>query len=92
MRSWTWEKPALVLAEQYKPDVLLLMDEEMGRLEAQRRKIQTTGTLGVLGDAASRGLVDLEAALQSLRKTNFRAPDSLLDWLIARHRQTRKRE
>lgn len=78
------EREALALAEEYKPDVLLLMDEEMGRVEARRRNIPTTGTLGVLDDAAARGLVDLKVAVQRLRSTNFWVADSVLEWLIAR--------
>ncbi len=52
-------------------------------LEARRRNIRTTGTLGVLDDAAARGLVDLRSAIERLRGTNFRAADSLLEWLIS---------
>jgi predicted nucleic acid-binding protein len=84
------ELEAIVLAEECRPDVLLLLDEETGRLEARRRNIPTTGTLGVLDDAAARGLVDLRAAIQRLRSTNFRAEGSLLEWLIARHQQRTK--
>ncbi len=73
------ELEAIVLAEEYRPDVLLLMDEDTGRTAAQLRNIPTTGTLGVLDDAAARGLVDLRVAVERLRSTNFRAPDRLLD-------------
>ena len=85
------ESEAIALAEQYKPDVLLLIDQETGRLEAKRRHIPTTGTLGILDDAARRGLVDLPLAIQRLRSTNFRAADSLLEWLIARNQQRKKK-
>ena len=37
------ESEALALAEEYTPDVLLLIDEETGRLEAQRRKFSPQG-------------------------------------------------
>ncbi len=84
------ELEAIALAEEHRPDVLLLMDEETGRLEARRRNIPTTATLGVLDDAAARGLVDLRAAIQRLRSTNFRAEDSLLERLIARDRKKAK--
>ena len=81
------ECEALALAEEFKPDVLLLMDEETGRMAAARRNIRSTGTLGVLDDAASRGLVDVSVAIEKLRKTNFRAAESLFAWLIAGDRQ-----
>jgi len=84
------EREAIALAEEYKPDVLLLMDEDAGRLEARRRVIPTTGTLGVLDDAAARGLVDRRAAVERLRGTNFRAVGSLLEWLLGRDRQRSK--
>ncbi len=84
------EREALALAEEHRPDVLLLIDEETGRLEARRRNIRTTGTLGVLDDGAGRGLVDLSAAIDRLGNTNFRAADSLLEWLMARHRKRTK--
>ena len=84
------ESAAILLAQGYLPDVLLLMDEENGRLEAERRNIRTTGTLGVLDDAAARGLVDLPEALARLRATNFRATESLLRWFLDRDAQRRK--
>ncbi|HXX23900.1 MAG TPA: DUF3368 domain-containing protein [Terriglobia bacterium] len=84
------EREAVALAEENRPDVLLLMDEERGRQEARRRNLRTTGTLGVLDDAAQRGLVDLAAAVQRLGSTNFLASDSLLEQLIARDWQRKK--
>lgn len=84
------ESEAIALAKEYGPDVLLLIDEERGRLEAQRHAIRTTGILGVLDDAAARGLVDLGAAIGRLRTTNFRASDSLLEWFLARDRQRKQ--
>lgn len=84
------ESEAIALAKEYGPDVLLLIDEERGRLEAQRHAIRTTGTLGVLDDAAARGLVDLGSAIGRLRTTNFRASDSLLEWFLARDRQRKQ--
>jgi predicted nucleic acid-binding protein len=45
---------------------------------ADERGLRITGTLGVLGEGAERGLVDLPAALDRLRKTNFRCSPALL--------------
>jgi predicted nucleic acid-binding protein len=78
------EREAIVLAEQHRPDVLLLMDEGKGRREAQRRNLRITGTLGVLNDAASRGWVDLPSAFERLQQTTFRASSSLLQSLLDR--------
>jgi predicted nucleic acid-binding protein len=81
------ESEAIALAERHGPDVLLLIDEEAGRREAQRRGIRTTGVLGLLDDAAARGLVNVSEAIERLRATNFRVPDSLVDWFLARDRR-----
>jgi Domain of unknown function (DUF3368) len=85
------EAEASTLAEEHGPQVLLLMDEETGRLEAARRSIKTIGTLGVLDDAAARGFVQLEMALERLKLTNFRVSENLLGLIVARDRQRRQR-
>jgi predicted nucleic acid-binding protein len=78
------ERQAIVLAEQ-QIEVLLLIDEGKGRREALRRNLRTTGTLGVLIDAASKGWIDLSSALDRLRQTSFRASPSLLQSILDRH-------
>lgn len=72
------EAEAILLAEGLRPDVLLLIDDRDGRQEATRRGIATTGTLGVLNDAAGRGFLDLEEALARLGQTTFRASPALI--------------
>ena len=84
------EREALALALANQPDVLLLIDEDKGREEAERHKIQTTGTLGVLEAAAAKGLLDLPAALQRLQTTNFFVSQGLLRRLLDRDRERRK--
>ena len=86
------ESEAVALAEEHLPDVLLLIDDEAGRMSATRRGIRTTGTLGVLEDAAARGWVDLSVAIERMRSTNFRADNSLLEWFLARDRRRKKGE
>ena len=76
------ERSAILLA-QSEPDVLLLIDEAAGRLEASRRGIPNTGTLGVLRAAAIKRLVDLPAAISRLAATNFRVSRLLIDELLA---------
>jgi len=85
------EREAIILAQQYGPEALLLMDEGKGRREAQRRNLLITGTLGVLNDAASRGWVDLPSAFQRLQQTTFRASPSLLRGFLDRDRERRAR-
>jgi predicted nucleic acid-binding protein len=66
------EREAIQLAEEQHAD-LLLIDERKGRLEAKRRGLRTTGTLGVLLSAGELGLIDAEAAYrQLLLETTFR--------------------
>jgi predicted nucleic acid-binding protein len=81
------EAEAIVLAERMRPDVLLIIDDRDGRREAARRSIATTGTLGVLSDAAHRGLLDLAAAFDRLSRTTFRASPALLQELLDRARR-----
>ena len=71
------EREAIQLAQEQRAD-LLLIDERRGRLEAKRRGLATTGTLGVLLAAGQRGLIDAAAAYQRLAtKTNFRCSPEL---------------
>jgi predicted nucleic acid-binding protein len=78
------ERAAIALAQAKQTDVLLLIDEERGRQEAERRGIATAGTLGVLDAAAANGLLSLAAALQQLQTTNFYVSQRLLRHLLER--------
>jgi predicted nucleic acid-binding protein len=60
----------------------LLIDDRDARREAERRNLPVLGTLRVLADAAEHGFVDLPAAFDRLRKTNFRASEQMLQWLL----------
>lgn len=79
------ERQAILLAQKHQAEALLLMDEGKGRREAIRRKLRITGTLGVLGDAASKGWVDIPSAIERLRETSFRASPSLLHSFLVRY-------
>jgi predicted nucleic acid-binding protein len=66
------EREAIQLAEERHAD-LLLIDERKGRMEAQRRGLLTTGTLGVLVAAGDIGLIDPEKTYERLISiTTFR--------------------
>ena len=71
------ERAAIILAEAIKAD-LILLDEKAARRIAAERGLRVTGLLGVLGEAATRGLVDLASAIDRLRKTTFRCSPALL--------------
>ena len=76
------ERAAIVLA-QSEPGALLLIDETAGRIEASRRGIRNTGTLGVLRAAALKDYLDLPTALARLLETNFRVSVELVTALLA---------
>lgn len=87
------EQSAILLA-QSETGALLLIDDAAGRLEASRRGISNTGTLGVLRAAALTNLVDLPSALARLLETNFRVSMTLVEDLLAEDadRRTRRAE
>ena len=72
---------AIALAEQVHADQLLV-DESEARREAGRRKLPFMGTLGVLRQAARRGLVDLAATLAGLQATTFYVDPALISYLL----------
>jgi predicted nucleic acid-binding protein len=76
------EFDAILLAQEMGADEIIL-DDQIGRREAERRKLHTVGTLGVLRDAAKEGLLDLRQALTRLRSTNFYITEELIDRLLA---------
>jgi len=67
------ERDAISLALAVGADVVLI-DDRAGRREAARRHLRVTGTLGVLDEAAERGLIDFQLAAERLRQTSFRMP------------------
>jgi predicted nucleic acid-binding protein len=71
------EQAAILLAESMNAD-LILIDEKSARHVAAERGMRITGTLGVLGEAAVRDLVDLTAAIDRLRRTSFRCSPALM--------------
>ncbi len=74
------ERAAIELA-QAAGATLLLIDDHAARAMG----LKTIGTLGILARAAQLGLVDLEGAFTSLRATNFRFHENLLQSLLAQY-------
>ena len=84
------EREAIQLAEERHAD-LLLIDERKGRLEAQRRGLLTTGTVGILVAAGELGLIDPEEAYERLiRLTSFRSTPHLQSSFLDVVRSRRK--
>jgi predicted nucleic acid-binding protein len=69
------EREAIVLGLLLKAD-LILIDDRKGAAVAMNKGFEVTGTLGVL---------DLAAALELLKRTNFRYPPELFDVLLKKH-------
>jgi len=78
------ERAAILLAESIKADIIII-DEKAARIVAEQRGVPVTGTLGVLGEAATRGIVDLAGAIDRLRRTNFRCSPMLFKTTLERY-------
>ncbi|MDE3198600.1 MAG: DUF3368 domain-containing protein, partial [Acidobacteriota bacterium] len=70
------ERAAIWLAESISADIVII-DEKAARVAASERGLSVTGLLGVLGEASTRGLVDLALAIDRLRLTTFRCSPAL---------------
>ena len=78
------ERAAILLAEFIHADIIII-DEKAARLIAGRRGLSVTGILGVIGEAATRGLVDLTRAIDRLRRTSFRCSPALFKATLERY-------
>ena len=78
------ECAATFLAESVKADITII-DEKAGRLVAARRGLSVTGILGILGEAAVRGLADLPLGIDRLRNTTFRCSPALFKATLERY-------
>ena len=68
---------AICLAQEIKA-AAVLMDDRAGRTAAQRCGLAVVGTIGLLEQAAARGLLDLPEAITRLQQTNARLDTKLL--------------
>jgi predicted nucleic acid-binding protein len=75
------ERQAIILAEELGAD-LVLLDDLRARQIAQARGLNIVGTLGLLADAARRGLIGFPEAVNDLKGTNFRMSEDLLDSIL----------
>jgi predicted nucleic acid-binding protein len=78
------ERAAIFLAESIRADIVII-DEKAARLVASQRGFSVTGILGVLGEAATRELVDLTSAIDRLRRTSFRCSPALFKATLERY-------
>lgn len=80
----TGEREAIALAEELRADRLIL-DDQAARRVATQRKLTVIGTLGVLVEAADRGLVDFPDAIARLQQTTFYVSQEVLEPLLQRY-------
>lgn len=80
------ERDAITLALSLQAD-LILIDERKGTAVALGKGFDVTGTLGVLGLAARKGLVDLADCFARLKRTNFRYRQEIMDELLKRQQR-----
>jgi predicted nucleic acid-binding protein len=83
------EREAIFLAEQIRADWLII-DDFAGRREATRRHLPVMGTLRVLDEAASRGLINVTDVLARFERTTFFLSPDLLQWLLDRDAKRKK--
>jgi predicted nucleic acid-binding protein len=73
---------AAITLTQTLPADLLIIDERLGRQIACDRGIPIIGTLGILDDAATQGLIDLAQTIAQLQQTNFRVSRRIIHTLL----------
>ena len=83
------EVAAISLALELHAD-LLLIDEVLGRKAAAARSIRFTGTIGILEQAADKGLLDLKDAFERIKKTDFWISHELLDTRLRLYQERKK--
>lgn len=82
------EAQAISLAKEIGADKTLIDDSD-ARKAAEERRLEVVGTLGILEDAAARGLIDIEPKIEELKATTFRASEKLYRSVVERVRQRR---
>src|SRR5208282_1303598 len=80
------ETAAISLALELKADRALIDDRD-GSRQATRSGLKVVGTLGILEEAAKRGLIDIEQKTKELKETNFRASEKLYQTVLERVRE-----
>lgn len=86
------ELEAICLAKEIKA-AAVLMDDRAGRAAAQHCGLAVVGTIGLLEQAARRGLLDLPDVMTRLQQTNARLDPELIRAALARqktHQQVQK--
>jgi predicted nucleic acid-binding protein len=83
------ELEAICLAREIHADAVL-MDDRAGRNAAIHCGLAVVGTVGLLEQAAARGLIELPPTLARLRQTNARLDPELVRTALARDQVRRQ--
>lgn len=84
------ELEAICLAQEIHADAVL-MDDRAGRNAAIHCGLAVVGTIGLLEQAAARGLIELPSAFAALRQTNARLDPELIRTALARDQVRRQK-
>ncbi|MGC8490953.1 MAG: DUF3368 domain-containing protein [Syntrophobacteraceae bacterium] len=79
------EQEVIALARQISAG-LVIIDEKAARRTAKEYGLNVTGLIGVLCEAATRGMIDIIVAAERLSQTNFRISPQLLKVLVDQSR------
>jgi predicted nucleic acid-binding protein len=84
------ELEAICLAQEIHADAVL-MDDRAGRNAAIHCGLAVVGTIGLLEQAAVRGLIELAPTLARLQQTNARLDPELIRAALARDQARRQK-
>ena len=84
------ELEAICLAQEIHA-AAVLMDDRAGRSAAIHCGLAVVGTIGLMEQAAARGIIDLPSALALLRQTNARLAPELINAALARDQARRQK-
>lgn len=84
------ELEAICLAQEIKADAVL-MDDRAGRNAAIHCGLAVVGTIGLLEQAAARGLIELPQAMERLRQTNARLDAELINAALERDKARKQK-
>jgi len=85
------ERDAIFLAEELMADMVIL-DDRAARQAATSLGFRVTGLIGILGEGATRQMIDLPTMVARLRQTSFRVSPAILRDLLERARSEHNEE
>ncbi|HTB85861.1 MAG TPA: hypothetical protein VK742_19615 [Candidatus Sulfotelmatobacter sp.] len=85
------ELEAICLAQEIHA-AAVLMDDRAGRSAAVKCGLAVVGTIGILEQAAARGLIELPLTLARLCQTNARLDPELIQAALAREQARRQKK